>query len=214
MGADDSIVAAYSFLNGIIAMFPRNVDEPRSWFAGIFSGIVFALIALAIKRRNEKEKAAYDKAVSAHIAKQQEKEAAEKERIETYERQKAARKAEHDKYLWASYPVAGVTFRNSDGTSRQRILKDICMGDEYGSSSAWLEQYEYQGEDAIRVITDEGTVGNIQRRHVSELLPLFDNAPDIMRVDAELFENDEGKKIYRADLVLGLLKERAIKKEA
>lgn len=221
-------LAVISAMTGISKLMATNIYEMEGWQTALLTCAVFAALAVILKRRNKREQAAYDAAVSTHIAQQQElalrleeerlsseKEAVETERqrkmqeiTEEYERKKAERIAEREKYVWSTYPIAGVTFRNDDGSSRQKILREICMGDDFGSTAAWLEQYEYQGEDAIRVITDEGTVGNIQRRHVKDLLPLFDDAPDIMRVDAERFETDEGRLLYRADLTIGILRER------
>lgn len=98
------------------------------------------------------------------------------------------------------FKVAGVTFRNPDGTSRQKILKEICMDDDFGIEDAYLEEYKYKGEDAIRVLTNYGCVGNIKREDIEEVKPLFDLEIERCYIDIDSFENDNGKKIYYAEV--------------
>lgn len=100
------------------------------------------------------------------------------------------------------FKVAGVTFRNSDGTSRQKILKEICMDDDFGIEDAYLEEYKYKGEDAIRVLTSYGCVGNIKREDIEEVKPLFDIEVERCYIDIDSFEDENEKKIYYAELVI------------
>ena len=98
------------------------------------------------------------------------------------------------------FPVAGVTFHNDDGTSRQKILRELCDGDDFGYDSAWLEWYKYKNEDAYRVMTSEGCVGNVRRSDIREAVIAI--GADTVGLNIETFENDDGKTIYRADLVV------------
>lgn len=107
--------------------------------------------------------------------------------------------------------VVGVTFDNEDGTSRQRILKDYYVSGVKGSALD-LEEYEYNGRPAVRVLLDGQCVGNIPKNRVGELLPIMDRM-EKASLNIEAFTPDEeeddpeerkrrGSKIYRADLYL------------
>ena len=102
------------------------------------------------------------------------------------------------------FPVAGVTFRNDDGTSRQKILREICDGDDFGTALGSLEEYDFEGEQAIRVVTADGCVGNIRKSDLKEASKFLDHMVHHIDVEVETFENDDGKVIYRADVVLNL----------
>ncbi len=102
------------------------------------------------------------------------------------------------------FPVAGVTFRNDDGTSRQKILREICDGDDFGTALGSLEEYDFEGEQAIRVVTADGCVGNIRKSDLKEVSKFLDHMVHHIDVEVETFENDDGEVIYRADVVLNL----------
>lgn len=102
--------------------------------------------------------------------------------------------------------LAGVTFDNPDGSSRQAYLKaayeDDCAGD------IQLDTYSYNGEDAIRLLYEGRELGNIPRDVVPDILAVLDRIVDA-DLDISIFEPDEldedmpkPKKIYRADLTL------------
>ncbi len=105
-------------------------------------------------------------------------------------------------------PVAGVTFDNDDGTSRQRLLKDIKVrgGDAYLE----LQEYEYKNEPAIRITVDGECIGNVPKTRVKEVSAVLDSLENA-RLDIERFcpedEDEDGHRhgqeiIYRADLIL------------
>lgn len=106
--------------------------------------------------------------------------------------------------------IAGVTFKNDDGNSRQAILKDIKA--RSGDAELALEEYEHKGKAAIRVLVDGDQIGNIPRSRVAEVSAVLDKLEDA-RLEVETFrpENEEdedgnirrrGELIYRADLYL------------
>lgn len=95
--------------------------------------------------------------------------------------------------------VAGVTFKNDDGSSRQRILKQIAESSSYTDSTAYLERYLFEGEDAISVSTVLGMVGNIRRTDVQKVLPIIEGGY-IARIYPETFEDENDKLVYRADV--------------
>lgn len=72
--------------------------------------------------------------------------------------------------LWVD--VVGETFKNEDGTARQRILKQAY--DEECAGHASLEQYIYQGTPAVRVLYDNKIVGNIGRNDVNKVLACWE----------------------------------------
>lgn len=103
--------------------------------------------------------------------------------------------------LRSVFSVAGVTFDNDDGTSRQEILREICEGDLDGvDENCWLNPYLYNGEMALGVMTSFGCVGNIRRNDVEEVLERSKMSKTGARLQAELFETDDGREIYRADV--------------
>lgn len=151
------------------------------WLWAVVYG-VFAVVFFIVKPKTKKEKAA--------------EEAAEME----------AWRKEREKYQYVSFPVAGVTFKNDDGSARQKILKEICDGEEEGYARAELEAYTYEGEPAIRVLVDGDCIGNIRRSDVSKVTLFLDRPGVDVSVSIERFE-DDGRKIYRADVDIKALKE-------
>lgn len=95
------------------------------------------------------------------------------------------------------FPVAGVTYKNDDGSSRQQILEDLCEGKKSNLVSAQLEKYEYDGNPAVRVLTELGCVGNIRRQYVEDVLEALEAEGSDISLQISYFFNEEGKKIYR-----------------
>ena len=54
--------------------------------------------------------------------------------------------------------VAGVTFNNQDGTSRQDLLRKFDAVDEVAVS---LQEHEHKGQPAFHVLVDGEIIGNI-----------------------------------------------------
>lgn len=119
------------------------------------------------------------------------------------------RRAEWDKSHGCIFTrIAGVTFANPDGSSRQAYLKaayeDDCAGDMQ------LDTYTYNGEDAIRVLYEGRELGNIPRDAVHKVLEVFDRIENA-QLDVTTFEPDDWDEdptrhkpslIYRADLTI------------
>lgn len=97
------------------------------------------------------------------------------------------------------FSVAGVTFQNEDGSSRQDILRAICAGKSRGQSDVELEQYDYKGSAAIRILTPEGCVGNVRRTDVADVLEMMSGSYEAY-IEVNSFVGEEGREIYRADL--------------
>lgn len=99
------------------------------------------------------------------------------------------------------FPVAGVTFSNDDGSSRQDALREICEGPLDGEVDCWLDPYLYNGEMALHVMAGGQCVGNIRRSDVDAVIERIKTSKTGARLEAELFETDNGRSIYRADVI-------------
>lgn len=156
------------------------------------------------------KKQASEKETARRMKEEQEKKLQElqKKREEEKAQRDAQRKAWDDLHGRIVVPVSGVTFDNEDGTSRQKILKDLKVsgGDAYLN----LEEYEYKGSPAIRITVNDMCIGNVPKSRVAEVSSIMDRLEN-GRVDIEKFtpedEDDDGHRrgsstIYRADLVL------------
>lgn len=103
--------------------------------------------------------------------------------------------------------VAGVTFKNEDGTERQRILKDLYINDD--AEYIELKPYTYNGEDAVSVIVNGSCIGNLPKYRIKEYEDIADRI-ERARVDVSVFTPDEDfedeyvkpERIYRADLTI------------
>ena len=113
--------------------------------------------------------------------------------------QGAAVKASSRVVVSRRFPVAGVTFKNDDGTSRQQILREICKGEDDGVTNAWLEWYQYRGEDAYRVMTSAGCVGTVRKNDIVEAVTAI--GAKTVDLEIEMFETEDGRALYRADLI-------------
>jgi len=96
------------------------------------------------------------------------------------------------------FPVAGVTFKNEDGSSRQAILRRIEKG-QIKDFDTDFELYNYEGSPAIHVLCDGMCVGNVPKKYISSVEQIWDEIV-IASLEVESFEDDYGKTIYRADV--------------
>lgn len=90
--------------------------------------------------------------------------------------------------------VVGVTFNNEDGSSRQKYLREAFAA-PYGDVT--LEQYEFEGEPAIRVMFNDWCIGHIPRNKIDEILPIM---ADITRNELTISNNDFGEDDIEDDL--------------
>lgn len=166
--------------------------------------IVICLIAAAIiGRKQAAEKAAAEEKRQAKL-KELEKLRLQKEHQEAQAAvQREEWESRHGRFKTS---LAGVTFDNDDGTSRQKLLKEFeARG---GHAELKLEEFEYKGAPAIRVLIDGKCVGNIPKNRVEELQKIVDRLEsanlevEAFRSDSEDEDEKRGKLIYRADLYL------------
>jgi hypothetical protein len=98
------------------------------------------------------------------------------------------------------YKVAGVTFCNEDGTSRQQILRAYNLGEPpFGLATnpvINLVEYEYQGNPAFYVMANGLCVGNLEAVAVPEVKEKFDQIDTLFL--AVFDRSSRGKTTYYA----------------
>lgn len=68
------------------------------------------------------------------------------------------------------FAVAGVTFNNDDGTSRQEILKQFYDNKGYSRRNIELVQYEHKGKPAVYVVAKGKIIGNVPKEHINDIV--------------------------------------------
>lgn len=127
--------------------------------------------------------------------------AAEEESRRAAER--AAQRSEYEeRHGKIETTVAGVTFDNEDGTSRQRILKKFLRENGSGAGEeATLQQYEYNGKPAVYVLLQGQIIGNVPKTHTAEVIRIIDRV-EFASVHVRRFRSDEGEQICNAELTI------------
>lgn len=193
---------------GLAGALPRilapNVDLQTAGFKGLGTALIFTLAAFLLARRNLKADAAAD----AFEREQLETQSLLREKLQAEQQEKKQRQAAWDAaHGTITTRVAGVTFDNDDGTSRQRILK-AAMADEC-CGSIELENYTHNGADAILVSYEGEGIGNIPKNRVAEVLAVMDQITGAsLNVERFVPDDEDGEArslggvIYRADLTI------------
>ena len=182
-----------SGLSGVLAL-ASIILGARDTFVYIIIAIILALIARSEDQKRRREIEAFNRAE------------AEKEQRRLEEARRAEEEARNPKPIIKSwcFPIAGVTFRNNDGTSRQDILKRMYAIQEAGGLDIiHIEDYDFNGEKAYGVYYDGEQFGNIKRQDIAEMDEAM-NSDGITSCAIEIyhFRNEDGKKIYCAKLTL------------
>jgi hypothetical protein len=98
--------------------------------------------------------------------------------------------------------VAGVTFKNDDNTSRQRVLSKFFRENGYDAGTeAELQQYLFEGRPAVYVLIEGKIIGNVPKDYTAEVVSIIDRL-EIAAVHVRRFRGEEGKLIYNADLTI------------
>lgn len=180
-------------LGGLAQINAREIGVPvYSGIGTLAIGLAFAVLTWRLRVKVKAEQAASE---ARRLAEQRR---AEADRIA---REKAV-KAFQERYVHEAFPVAGVTFQNEDKIDRQKILLEISFN-EKAETSAWLEEEKPElGEDSgIMVMTDYGCVGYIRRSDKPRARRFEGKTICTSYLSVEQFTNDEGRSIYRADIV-------------
>ena len=171
--------------------------------AYVFFVVPVVLGVLLVKLRRDVRR---DREAAARAA-QEEKQAREEAERRARELEEARRKADRDRFRHEYFAVAGVTFKNEDGSDRQKILREIALNED-GICEVWFQEDEDQGEDSgIRVLTEMGCVGFVRRSDKKKIRRFFDRKTQSACLSVERFEADDGQKIYRADIVITMCRD-------
>lgn len=181
-------------LGGLAQINTRDLGVPvYSGIGTLIIGVAFAVLTWRLRVKVKEEQAA---AEARRLADQRRTEA---DRI-AREKREAKLREERDLFRYENFPVAGVTFKNEDGTDRQKILREIALNND-GFAAVSFEENEDLGEDSgISVMTEFGCVGFIRRSDKAKIRRFFGRQTQAIYLAVELFESDDGQKIYRADV--------------
>lgn len=102
-----------------------------------------------------------------------------------------------------TFKLAGVTFNNPDGSSRQYLLEKLATFEPPFDSCCpdyQLREDEYKGEPALAVICDNHKLGNVPRNIVPRLLPYVRNDQVVItNIDIDSFiPEDKDSEVYYA----------------
>lgn len=111
------------------------------------------------------------------------------------------------KYHFVNFSVAGVTFKNDDGSDRQTILRHIHFQDAPyvtdGSADVEIQPYDYQGSPAFRVLVNGYQIGNVPRDKIQEVQNAVDHGAEVSGFAVTGGGAVKGEKInYGCDIAL------------
>lgn len=114
-------------------------------------------------------------------------------------------KAPEPEFGFVETKISGVTFKNEDGKNRQDILKNIYKAKNSANPLEMeisFEPYEYEGEDAVKVLVNDECIGSIDKRHVEEVLEAIYKLESVfLNVDRFKDDNNFGSSfVYYAKL--------------
>jgi hypothetical protein len=191
-------------VSAVMAFLDRQYEGDLFWTTPLIGAVVFAFLAYSMRKKAKAEEEAIADAARRKLEAMEE---AGKKEAQAKEARLAEEQARRNRFRHESFPVAGVTFKNDDKTDRQQILREIALNDD-GSCAVTFEEDEEKGEDStIRVMTEYGCVGHVRHNDKAKIRRFFDRKVNTMVLAVERFENDDGEKIYRADIVIGMDRE-------
>lgn len=164
---------------------------------------IVALIAYTLMERRQQaaveEKLRHAAELKEEERRKEEEAAAEAKRLEA---ERIARIAARRRNI--SFKVAGVTFKNGDGVSRQKLLAKYHQrynAENYDDDiEVTLQPYMYQDKQAIRVLFDDDMVGNVPEDDIPGVLEALSCHPQFDIDNMGTFYNDENVKIYYASV--------------
>ena len=110
-------------------------------------------------------------------------------------------RASSSEYRRLSFSVDGVESNNDDGSSRQENLRALCEGEDMAIAKVWFDDYVFGGKLAIRVMTDEGCVGQIRPKDVATVWAYFGKAVRMIYLEINRDKSGENS-VYLADVVI------------
>ncbi len=101
-----------------------------------------------------------------------------------------------------AFPVDGVLKNNDDGTSRQAALRTLCEGEDLMVVEVWFDDYLFGGKLNIRVMTEQGCVGEIRPKDVTTVRSYFGTSVRMIYLEITKAEGSTGEDEYHADVVI------------
>ena len=101
-----------------------------------------------------------------------------------------------------AFPVDGVMKNNDDGSSRQEALRKLCEGEDMMVVEVWFDDYLFGGKLNIRVMTEQGCVGEIRPKDVATVRSYFGKALRMIYLEIAKVEGAAGADEYHADVVI------------
>lgn len=101
-----------------------------------------------------------------------------------------------------AFPVDGVMKNNDDGSSRQEALRKLCEGEDMMVVEVWFDDYLFGGKLNIRVMTEQGCVGEIRPKDVATVRSYFGTAVRMIYLEIVKAEASSGADEYHADVVI------------
>ena len=101
-----------------------------------------------------------------------------------------------------AFPVDGVLKNNDDGTSRQAALRTLCEGEDIMVVEVWFDDYLFGGKLNIRVMTEQGCVGEIRPKDVTTVRSYFGTSVRMIYLEITKAEGSTGEDEYHADVVI------------
>ena len=101
-----------------------------------------------------------------------------------------------------AFPVDGVMKNNDDGSSRQEALRKLCEGEDMMVVEVWFDDYLFGGKLNIRVMTEQGCVGEIRPKDVATVRSYFGKAVRMIYLEMAKVEGAAGADEYHADVVI------------
>ena len=101
-----------------------------------------------------------------------------------------------------AFPVDGVMKNNDDGSSRQEALRTLCEGEDMMVVEVWFDDFLFGGKLHIRVMTEQGCVGEIRLKDVPTVRTYFGKAVRMIYLEITKAEGTAGEDEYHADVVI------------
>ncbi len=97
------------------------------------------------------------------------------------------------------FSVAGVTFNNDDGSSRQEFLKYFFEHRGYSRRDVRFVKYLYEGENAVYVYVKDKLIGNVPKEYASRVV---DNLDTLTVYHLRIKQNRKGIYYSIIDILL------------
>lgn len=181
-------------------------------FGGFFAVVTFALLVAGIATYvsvKDRAAAAERDAAAAKAKAQAVAAAAAAKAKDEQDAKDAAQAAWEAAHAKATVKVAGVTYKNNDGSSRQAALKRLYTQQEKADTvddaedfapDIRLGRYTYEGAPAISVVADGAKIGNVPAEQVAFVQGIMPYITSLSLEIGTCLSDDDGETIYCAAL--------------